>query len=207
MADDINPYNAALPPPSGSPFAPAPGDISEVVYQLDVEDLVELALHNHQRSRALRRQFVIVRVSAAAAALLVFTPLLLAPRIDAFPLLVLCFFALLIFLAPSWVRRRQRRLYRKIFSEGRNRTLLGPRLLRLTPQGLMFHSELVESTVQWPALESIENDAEYAYFYIASYQANIVPRRAFNDDLQFAAFVELARRYWRQATPAAAASV
>lgn len=206
MADEINPYNAALSPPRGSPFAPSPGDVSEVVYQLDVEDLVELALHNHQRSRALRRQFAIVRVVAAGAALLVFTPLLLAPRIDAFLLILACLFAILIFLAPPWIRRRQRRLYRKLFSEGSNRTLLGPRLMRLTPQGLIFHSELVESTVRWPALESIETDAEYAYLYIASYQANIVPRRAFNDDLQFAAFVEQARRYWREATGAPVAN-
>ena len=207
MADEFNPYNAALPPPSGSPFAPSPGEVSEVVYQLDVEDLVELALHNHQRSRALRRQFVIVRVVASIAALLVFTPLLLAPRIDAFPILVASFFALLIFLAPPWIRRRQRRLYRRIFGEGSNRTLLGPRLMRLTPGGLTSHSELVESTVKWPALESIETDAEYAYFYIASIQAITVPRRAFNDDLQFRSFVELARRYWREATGASPGDV
>lgn len=199
MSDEINPYSTIVQAPSGSPFAPWPGEVSEVVYELEVEDLVELSIFNHKRSRALRRQFFAVRAIAVGGALLIFTPLFLAPRIDVLSILAACVFALLIFLAPQVVRRRQRRLYRRIFLEGNNRTLLGTRRLRLAPQGLMFSSELIESTVKWPAVESIETNADYVYLYVAAVQAYVVPRRAFNDDLQFQAFVELARRYWGQA--------
>ncbi|HUY88188.1 MAG TPA: YcxB family protein [Pirellulales bacterium] len=206
MPDEINPYNAALRPASGSPFAPSPGEVSEVVYELDVEDLVELALHNQKRSRALRRQFVLARVILAVMGV----GLLSLPLAGGFdPTVALVAFAaiavLLLFL-PQISRRRNRRILRKVFLEGSNRVLLGPRRLRLTPQAFVFSAELFDSAIKWPAVESIEADAEYAYFYIASIQANIVPRRAFNDDLQFAAFVELARRYWRQATGVPAAN-
>lgn len=63
----------------------------------------------------------------------------------------------------------------------------------------MFSSEWIDGAVKWPAVEAVESNADYAYIYIASLQAYGVPRRAFNDDLQFQAFVELARRYWGQA--------
>ena len=207
VADEINPYNAALPPPSGSPFAPSPGEVSEVVYEIEVEDLVELALHNQQRSRTLRRQFILVRVILAiggASAILAVSMqgLNMSVMVGVFAIASIMFLLLL----PIIVKRRHRRLLRKLFLEGSNRLLVGPRRLRLTPGGLMFHSELMESAVKWPAVESIETNAEYAYLYIASYQANIVPRRAFNDDLQFRSFVELARRYWREATGASPAS-
>lgn len=111
---------------------------------------------------------------------------------------VLLFMAVSGFLSLS-PQLKQREILRKVLLEESNRTLLGTRRLRLTPEGVMYSSEWIESAVKWPAVEAVESTADCAYIYIASLQAYGVPRRAFNDDLQFQAFVELARRYWRQA--------
>jgi hypothetical protein len=204
MSDEINPYNASIRPPSGSPFAPAPGEVSEVVYELEIEDHVELAMHVQKRSGVLRRQQLAARLGAP----ILFTVICLATiyrqgfnRATAGAIVIVGIVALIAFLSRA-PRRKQRKILRKLFLEGSNRTLLGTRRLRLAPDRLICSSELIESAIQWPAVESIESNADYAYFYIASIQAYVVPRRAFNDDLQFQAFVELARRYWRQATVA-----
>lgn len=201
MSDEINPYSTTVQAPSGSPFAPAPGEVSEVVYEQEIEDLVELALHAQKRSRVLRQQ----QLAARLAVPFLFTVIALAAiylqglnRVTAGAAVVLGIIALSGFLSRA-PQRKQREILRKLLLEGSNRTLLGTRRLRLTPEGVLFSSELIESAVKWPAVEAVESNADCAYIYIASLQAYGVPRRAFNDDLQFQAFVELARRYWNQA--------
>ena len=201
MSDEINSYNAEVRAPSGSPFAPSPGEVSEVVYEQEIEDLVELALHAQKRSRVLRRQQLAARLGAP----ILFTVICLAViyrqglnRATAGAAVVVGIVALIVFLSRA-PQRKQREILRKLLLEGSNRTLLGTRRLRLTPEALMLSSEWIDGAVKWPAVEAVESNADYAYIYIASLQAYGVPRRAFNDDLQFQAFVELARRYWGQA--------
>jgi len=202
MSDEINPYNAEMRVPSGCPFAPLPGEVSEVVYELEVEDLVERAMHNQRQSRALRRRqllaILLLTLVVAGLSLVMVSVQGASPFLATFVFILtfLLFFAL----APGLSRRGSRRILRKVFLEGSNRSLLGTQRLSIAPRGLIQASEVIETFVKWAAVERIETNEEYAYFFIAALQAYIVPRRAFNDDLQFRSFVELARRYWRQAT-------
>lgn len=200
MSDEINPYSTTVQAPSGSPFAPSPGDVSEVVFEQEIEDLIELAVHSQKRSRVLRRQ----QLAARLAVPLLFTVIAFAAiylqglnRTTAGAAVVLLIMALSGALSRS-PQRKQREILRRVLLEESNRTLLGTRRLRLTREAVLCSSEWIESAVKWPAVETVETNADCAYIYIASLQAYVVPRRAFNDDLQFQAFVELARRYWGQ---------
>jgi hypothetical protein len=207
MPDEINPYNAGTMAPRASPFAPSPGEISEVVYELDIEDLIAFSLYRHNNSavaRSARRRSTILCLLVAAIcgfaglggianqdarATILFLPVAGA-------------FALLPFVFRPVVRRQLRRSLVSLYREGSNRALLGTRRLRLSPPGISVSSELMETTAKWAAVEKIETNAEYACLYFAAVQAYIVPRRAFGDEAQFSAFVELARRYRQQAAAA-----
>lgn len=200
MSANVNPYNAGSVIPHGSPLAPAAGEITEVAYELDVDDLVELTLHNQKRSPTIRRQQVVaVALLAVPASLLIGSAAM--GGFDGIALVV-TFCAVFVFsflLTRATSKRVNRRLVRKVYLEGSNRALLGARRLRLAPEGLQYSSSLIETAAKWAAVERIETTDEYAFLYIAAVQAYIVPRRAFGDEAHFKAFVELARRFRQQA--------
>ncbi|HXT59738.1 MAG TPA: YcxB family protein [Pirellulales bacterium] len=204
MPDEINPYNAGTTAPRASPFAPSPGEISEVVYELDIEDMIAFSLHHHNTSavaRSARRRSTILFLVVAAGCGLAGLGGIGNNDTGA---TILCLsaagaFALLPFVFRPLVRRQMRRSLVNLFREGSNRALLGTRRLRLLPSGITDSSELIETTAKWAAVEKIETNEEYACLYIAAVRAFLVPRRAFGDEAQFLSFVELARRYRQQA--------
>ena len=205
MSDEINPYSTTAQAPSGSPFAPSPGEVSEVVHELELDDIIAFNMHHHARSPAVKRlRRFVGALSLFAAVLFTFAGVAAAggnrPS-DAIVLFVMA--GVLLVLAPILSGPLQRMVFRRscrnLLREGSNRAMLGTRRLRISAAGLSQSSELIETNAKWAAVEKIETTAEFAYFYIAAINAYVVPRRAFNDDLQFQTFVELARRYWRQA--------
>ncbi len=200
MPSEINPYNAGPIAHRGSPFAPVAGEITEVSYELDIDDLVALALHNRRRSPTLRRQQIIV-VSFLAMSSSGGVALILSRQArwtESFVFLGIFFLFFLLTLRRG-AKRGNARLLRKLYLEGSNRALLGTRQMRISPEGLRYSSDVIETAAKWAAVEKIETTAEYAYFYIAAVEAYIIPRRAFSDERQFTAFVELARRYRQEA--------
>jgi hypothetical protein len=203
MPAEINPYNAGTMRPSGSPFAPSAGEVSEVAYELDIDDMIAFSTYHLGRSvaarRGRRRVTVLFLLLAAVFCLL---GLGAVPN-DAYGATLFFSmagtFLLLTFISPPLARRRMRRAVANLYREGSNRALLGPRRLRLSPSGIRHSSELIETTAKWAAVEKIETNEQYACLYIAAAQAYIVPRRAFSDEAQFLSLVELARRYRQQA--------
>jgi hypothetical protein len=202
MSEEINPYNAGTLAPSGSPFAPSAGELSEIVYELDVDDFVAFGIFHLYHSPAERpgRRLVtaIFVILAVVCALTANVPWARGDRVGSvffLSLAGLC--AALPFTLFPWLTRRYAR---HVFRGDRNRAMLGARRLRISRVGLSDSSELLKTSAKWAAVERIETNAGYAYLYIGAAQAYVIPRRAFNDDAQFLAFVELARRYWREAT-------
>jgi hypothetical protein len=181
--------------------------VSEVVYELEIEDVIAFNMHHRARSAVAKRVrwllTVLLLILAAVAARAGVTAIgenLPAAAVFFLILAVIAAFASLF--SGNVLRALTRRSVRNFLREGSNRAILGTRRLQISTVGLSKSSELIETKAKWAAVEKIDTTREYAYFYIASIEAYVVPRRAFNDDLQFQAFVELARRYWRQATVA-----
>jgi hypothetical protein len=103
------------------------------------------------------------------------------------PLYIACY--------PYLLRRAQRKIVERLIAEGQNRDQFGKKQLTFTPIEITAAGELTSTTVRWKAVERIEVAEAYAYVYFSALQAIIVPRRAFSNDAEFAAWVETARKY------------
>jgi hypothetical protein len=199
MSHDINPYNSG---PSVAPSTPPHvGNVNEVAYELDVNDLIAFSLQHQKRSPTIRRQrrvayFLLPAVLFAVGALMLMT--------DAMESAVVSFVlaAVLLPLGPWLMHRRTTRIMGKLYAEGSNRALMGWRRLSIGREGVEMKSELVESRVKWLAIEKIESSNEYLFMYIGSMNAHMVPMRAFGNEMHFSAFVETARGHWRHARDA-----
>ncbi len=200
MSNDINPYNAGPRVAPGAP--PAVGDVREVVYELDVNDLIAFSLYHHKKSPAIRRQRRTAFLLLPAVLFGMSSLLLVTERNAGLSTIAFVGFAggaVLFLLGPWLTRRRTAHILARIYAEGSNRALLGWRRLSIGPACVAMNSDLIESRMKWPAIEKIDATNEYLFIYFGSANAHIVPMRAFGDEAHFRSFVETARRYWKQA--------
>ncbi|HEV3020827.1 MAG TPA: YcxB family protein [Pirellulales bacterium] len=200
MANQINPYNAG---PSVVPgFAPPVGDVTEVVYELELDDLIAFSMHHRKTSPAMRRQLRAAYLIVPAMFCVLAGLVMVAVHDEGMRILLAIFLlatgAILFLLGPLLSRHRTARFLAKIYAEGSNRALLGWRRLSLGREGVAMSSELIESRMKWPAIEKIESSDQYAFIYIGSANALVVPLRAFASPAHFMVFVETARNHWRQ---------
>jgi len=93
------------------------------------------------------------------------------------------------------VRVFPKMLFRKMAREGRNASLLGPRTVTISPEGVAEKTEVSESNYRWSTVERICTTDDYAFLYVSALSALIVPKRAFSAPSEFAAFVSEARKY------------
>jgi hypothetical protein len=205
MDNEINPYNAGIStmPLSAPPVA---GAVTQVAYELSVDDLIAFSMHHRRTSPAMRRQLRMAYL-VFPAILFALGALVLAVVGDEgirMPLAVFVFGVgvILSFAGPLLSRHKTAQFLTKIYAEGSNRALTGWRRLSIGREGVAMSSELVESQMKWPAIERIESTDGYMFIYIGSANALVVPVRAFSTPAHFLVFLETARRYWQQAREA-----
>lgn len=176
----------------------------KIHYELTLDDLVQYSLyHFFKESPSSRRGYLFrwlfppcVAVATAAAVFWLLTarkPLFGMAAVASSPLLVFAVVHLLVY--PSYFRRHYIAVVKRLYSEGRNRSLLGPHEVVLSAHSMQSKSELVETTYKWPAVEKIVATPDYAFFYASALSAIVIPRRAFASDEEFKHFVETARKY------------
>jgi hypothetical protein len=73
--------------------------------------------------------------------------------------------------------------------------LLGWRSCSIGPEGVTFRQEGGSGNFSWATVPRICQTEEYAFIYTTTYQAIIVPRRAFASAEEFQEFVATARAY------------
>jgi hypothetical protein len=68
--------------------------------------------------------------------------------------------------------------------------LLSARRLIITPNSFDFVSDDASSSIRWSAIDRIEESDDYAFVFISSNQAHIIPKRAFASKMAYDDFVE-----------------
>lgn len=84
--------------------------------------------------------------------------------------------------------------------------LLCEHTIAISPQWFSEKTAVNETKVAWKTLHSIEEDAEYQFFFIAKANAYIVPKRAFSSLAEAQAFLDTSRKYWEAAKAGQTAS-
>jgi hypothetical protein len=111
--------------------------------------------------------------------------------------------AIAILVLLAWAKVVNVRMQEELVEDARNRWLVGPRRLRITPEGVQASSEHHRAFVGWPIVWFIGATDEHIFLYIATNQAYIVPRHAFANLGEFEAFLAQAARYRDDYPPAA----
>ena len=87
----------------------------------------------------------------------------------------------------SWWKRR--RHWRRLLSEGQNKTFYGRYTMVLDDQGIRVCQPSGETIKYWPAVEQILVSDAYLFLFTSSLGGYVVPRRAFQSDTDFNAFL------------------
>ena len=75
--------------------------------------------------------------------------------------------------------------------------LHGPIQFALTHEGLGFRSRQMEGIAFWQSIKSVKNRGGRLYLFVSARVAFIVPRRAFDSEAAFYAFVAEAEERWQ----------
>jgi hypothetical protein len=176
-------------------------------YDLTAEDVCAFNLHHTRHSPTVRREYLLGWfVPAIAGFFLCAAIWYFADRVHGTPLktfrnLLPLFLGVPLYLVlfPWNYRRKVRAIVKAMVKEGTNRGLFSRHHITLTPAGIEEVSEQGSSATPWPVVERIVVTDKHAFIYINALAAVIIPRRAFADPAQFAAFVRTAQEDHRAA--------
>lgn len=170
-----------------------------VRFDFTKDDLVTFCMYHYSKSGTVRRQKWLGLFSCIALWLSFWGLLgilsqaseekapLLWPAFGATPLLAGVYL--------FYLRSARRRILEGMFAEGKNRGLLGPKEITLTPVEITAAGDLRSTTIRWKGVERIVETDTQVLIYCGALDAVVVPRRAFASDADLAAWVETASRY------------
>lgn len=207
-----NPYD---PPQTDPALRPEPPVLAAVVgesggmgidFELQRDDLVAFALFHQKHSpaaRKQRRQRMVIWGGVLIVLIATFIRRGFFSSDDW--LLVACTILFLVGLFVSLPQIREWRLRKAIarmYGEGRNVLLYGPRRVVLTPQSLINSSANSQSETRWIAIEKIVVTEEALYIYISSVSSVVIPRREFTSNDHFQTFIQTAQDFHTRALAA-----
>lgn len=70
-----------------------------------------------------------------------------------------------------------------------------PKTFSFTEKGLIQRSQFFEEVTAWSAIEGIEEDDSYLYFFLDRGTATYIPKQAFPDAKSFQDFLSAARQF------------
>ena len=94
---------------------------------------------------------------------------------------------------------RLKKIVERMYGEGRNLLIYGPRRVSLSPHFLNSSSPYSQSVTRWVAIEKLVVSDDALYIYNSGVSSVVVPRRAFTSDDHFQTFVHTAEEFHARA--------
>jgi hypothetical protein len=175
----------------------------EINYALNPDDIVAVNRHlvkSMPAGKQLRRSRFLMRFMVVPFFVLVLAGLLLSAgtaegnKLSSLALITPIIVLLLPFMIfqdriTDWQIRRNAR-------KGPNaKALFEAQRLKLTQEGLLSESQTSSTFFRWYCVEHIGFTPTHAFIYTAPTHALVVPRRAFENEAAFKAFIDTAMRY------------
>jgi hypothetical protein len=204
MTTPINPYaSPAMGPPPLVASVAVEDAVWTIDYELTIDDHIAWNMFFQRTSPVARRQALLAWMLVG---IVLFLSVLILPSLSlnwpesimvsgvaAIPSLILWSFV------PLLRRGQVKRIIRRMYVEGHNYNLIGPRRLTISREFLAVASPWSHSLTRWAGIAEIRREPEAVYFCIASSTAVIAPRRAFATDEQFRQFAQAAGDFQSQA--------
>ena len=158
-------------------------------YDLTSDDLVAFWQSHEARSPESRRQrkslaWVMLAVVGLPAWILVSTPKPFLETARAIWILLVPVVLTPVLIPLLWWRRR--RLLKRVLSEG----CYGPCSMELNDEGIRECKPSGESMAYWSAVKDVFVSDSYLYVYTSGIDGFVVPRRAFQSESEFNAFLK-----------------
>jgi hypothetical protein len=151
----------------------APAAIVTISYDLTLDDLVAFAEYHSAHSPAVRRNYY---WSLAIGAVLVLVLLWMFGfrTVGGWAGAVVAIVGWVVYL--NWrTRTGNRRYFRRVYSEGANRGMLGLHRLSANAHGLMARTEVTDASTTWSGVERIEETSGMAFIYVGALSAYAIP--------------------------------
>lgn len=151
----------------------APAAIASISYQLTVDDLVAFAEYHTAHSATDRRNYY-WSLGVGALTVLVLLWLLGFRTVGGWAGAVAALVGWVVYL--NWrTRTGNRRYYRRVYSEGANRGMLGLHRLSANASGLTVRTDVTDASTAWSGVERIEETPGMAFIYLGALNAYPIP--------------------------------
>ncbi len=149
-------------------------------YTITIDDLIAFNMYHVKNSPTVRRNFYILQICVAGTIFVFFLcqailQRKLSPLIGGFfgALFGYIFFTCFLTLTYSLGIKTTTT---KMFKEGSAKGILGEHILELTDTEIIERTSVNELKTMISFLERVETTSEYAFIYISSLQAHLIPR-------------------------------
>ncbi len=167
----------------------------QIQYQLNLDDVAAYNWHHSRNSKAANRTYKLLSAWGILLCLYIASASIewsVSSRIIFF----LIASAFWLFIYPLFRRKAVERQARRLYSEGKNRDVIGNHIFAIDKDGVTEISDVAESHIAWSGIERIEENDEYVFLYTGSLSAHIIPKRAFLSKGEESEFIQLARTYY-----------
>lgn len=175
----------------------------QVEFELTEDDLIAFNRKHLMQSRKLwagRVAFLVCASSFVIWVLWVLPPLIYGSTVNFVGYQVLggvCFGLLILYDVLRWRGAAQRGVL-KMLRRGHGRSVLGQHRLSISSDYVCAETPAGEQETKWHAIWKIVVTNDYAFIYNTPYSALVVPRRAFDNEDAFKAFVNQAVEFHQQ---------
>jgi len=171
-----------------------------VEFENSLDDLLALNLYHHQQSPSARRIRQLLQFGPAGVLVIVFLVQVLVSGASPISSLPWLMFAMIWTLfVPFMMRRSLKKRILQLYSQGKDRGVVGRHTLSLTSAGVTDKTSFGKTVTTWRDVRKAVATNEYVFVYISDAVAHIVPRRAFSDDSGFLEFRDAVIRHMRAA--------
>jgi hypothetical protein len=169
-------------------------ELFKIKFDLTMEDIIEFAQYHYDHSpkvkKTIWRYRILLPLLMASFLVMVNSRMFsIAPNIVDWACAA-CIALFGFFFIPPGMKRSAVKNTGKMYSEGKNRDLLGTHDLSISDDGITETTENCKSEYTWKALEKISGTDRHLYLYVSSVSAMILPLRTLNDEAEKLALAE-----------------
>jgi hypothetical protein len=174
-----------------------------VTYQTTPEDAIKFNMYIFDTSPTIRAQHRRVRIVTTLIPPVLLIILAIATGITFNPtviiILVLSAVAAFMIYKP-FAKYYQEKTVDKLMNNESSKQFFTEKTLTLHPEQIQTIPEMGENKMSWKAIKDIKIVPEYAYLFIDTLNAVVIPKRVFPSGDAFDVFMQETNRLWQDAT-------